>query len=298
VVLSQTVFLAKPLRRKGGSLANGFSRKAAKTQRWFSGKVAKIFLVSLRLGEHFFGAKVFLGGFAAWRALFWRKVFLAAWRLGENLFFQKEKLQLVHDTGNAVFDEFLIEIDEQAKLQTSYFEVGKQLFGMNRGDSLDGFDLNDDLLLHDEIGPEAHIHFKLIPKDRNDLLFVHPQTSFSQFVVHDFLINRLEQSWPKLQMNAIGNIDDDPGNFVFVHWPRGLVLRRIVSQHHDFFSQTGFLANWVSRKDAKTQRWFSGKVAKISLVSLRLCEHFLAQGFLWRLSGLASSLFSNLASNT
>jgi hypothetical protein len=29
------------------------SRKAAKTQRWFSGKVAKVFLAALRLGERF-----------------------------------------------------------------------------------------------------------------------------------------------------------------------------------------------------------------------------------------------------
>jgi hypothetical protein len=69
--------------RKWGFLANGFSRKAAKTQRWFSGKVAKIFLAALRLGESFW-RKVFLAALRLSERFFGARFFLAALRLGES----------------------------------------------------------------------------------------------------------------------------------------------------------------------------------------------------------------------
>jgi hypothetical protein len=123
----------------------------------------------------------------------------------------------IHNARNAVLDEDHVKVDEQAKAFVRQAEIRQKLFPVDRSERLDGFDFDDYLVFHDEIGPEASIYTDTLIDHRNRLLSHGAETSTAEFIRQDGIINGFQQARAEGRVNAEGGVHNLPGDGVLCH---------------------------------------------------------------------------------
>jgi hypothetical protein len=81
-------------------------------------------------------------------------------------------LQSVDNAFDSILDKIYVKINEQAEFQSGQFQIGCELFFMNRLNFFDGFQFNDYHIFYNQIRPKAEIQFNIFVEHRNpDFLF-------------------------------------------------------------------------------------------------------------------------------
>src|ERR1041385_175142 len=134
--------------------------------------------------------------------------------------------QLVGDSGDAVFNQSHVEVDEESKTLVRQTEVGEQLLLVHWGELLDRFHLHQDLVFDDEIGTEACLDpCALI--DHGDLgLPDHSQPTLLQFPGQGRDVDTFQQARPESGVNPKSGIYDLLGEVVFGHYPVQYISRK------------------------------------------------------------------------
>jgi hypothetical protein len=94
-----------------------------------------------------------------------------------------------------------IEIQQQANSISSDPQVGQKLRPMHRKDAFHRLDLNNQLLIDDNIRPEAHLQRSATVTDGHCDLPLNREGRLQQFKAKTFLIDRFQQSRPRLFMD-------------------------------------------------------------------------------------------------
>jgi hypothetical protein len=76
----------------------------------------------------------------------------------------------IDDAGDAIFDERHLKINEQAQSFVGEPKISQKRLLVNRSEHFDGFDLDNDLVLHDEVGSESGIDTDVLIDHGNRLL--------------------------------------------------------------------------------------------------------------------------------
>jgi hypothetical protein len=88
---------------------------------------------------------------------------------------------------------------------------------VNRGEQLDGFDLDDDFVFHNQVGPETGVDSDIPIHHRNGLLTGAAESSLREFIAQNGIVYGFQQPGPEGGMHAKGSIHDLFRNGVFGH---------------------------------------------------------------------------------
>lgn len=105
----------------------------------------------------------------------------------------------------------------QPQLQARNPQVRQHLFLVNRSELLDGLQLDEDQVVHDQIGAETNVEMQVIPHQRDGLFLSDDQPLFRQLVGEDRLVNRFEESRPQPPVNIDGDLENRPAQFIVRH---------------------------------------------------------------------------------
>jgi hypothetical protein len=86
---------------------------------------------------------------------------------------------------------------------------------MNGDNILDGLDLNNDLVIHDNVSPESNIYVDLIVYKRHIYLIGSCNSQLLQLIDERSFIDRFQQAGTEGAMNLDAKIDHDLGYFIF-----------------------------------------------------------------------------------
>jgi hypothetical protein len=159
--------------------------------------------------------------------------------------------QSIHNAFDAVLQMDFTEVDQQPKPPVAQPKLGEQLFAVNFGELLNGFEFNDYLVLDQQVGAEAFVKFQIIVTDGNRNLTLHTQPQFLQFVGERHFIYGLQQSGAGAGVNFERSVKNQFGQFIFgqgsdlvLHRPSGCSCPKRFSR-------------LVSRKGRKGRKGFS-----------------------------------------
>lgn len=150
--------------------------------------------------------------------------------------------QAVDDSLDSVLEADFAEINQQAKVPVAQPKLSEQLFAVNRNQLLHGFELDDDLVLHEQISAETFIERKLVVMDLNRNLTLNSQAPLFQLVRQDDLVNRFEQSRPRLGMNLESGVQNQFGDLIFAKSRDG-ILHDLRPCRHPSRSSSPLLSN-------------------------------------------------------
>ena len=129
----------------------------------------------------------------------------------------------IHDAMDAVFEEFNVEIDQQAETAVGELQVAAELGFVKREDDLHDLVFDDDGVVDHDVHTERVVESDAVIHDRLPFLPDDVEASFGKLVAEAPLIHALDHSRPEVPMND-HRTADDPG--------RQLVLiRRGISEH-------------------------------------------------------------------
>jgi hypothetical protein len=101
-------------------------------------------------------------------------------------------LESVDDTGDAVFDEGDVEVDEQAQAFVGQLQIGQKLLFVHRRDALQGFDLHDHCILYHQVSVKSCEDVNCLVDHRNGLLASDAQSTLFQFVRQSRFVHRFQ----------------------------------------------------------------------------------------------------------
>ena len=101
------------------------------------------------------------------------------------------------DAANAAFEKLDVESDEQTQRPFESFQVRDDLSDVHSGKLLDGFELDADQTIDDQIGAKTDIESQIVPNEWDRFFLLDRKPAASQFVRQDHLIDRLQQSRPQ-----------------------------------------------------------------------------------------------------
>jgi hypothetical protein len=78
--------------------------------------------------------------------------------------------QIVYDTADAVLDEFIAEIDEQAQALAGQSKIREKLFLVDRYDLFHRLQFEDNEVFDNDVGAISFIEFQIIIRNGNGLL--------------------------------------------------------------------------------------------------------------------------------
>ena len=93
---------------------------------------------------------------------------------------------------------------------------------MNRSETFDGFQLDDNSVLNQQINSISTLEFHILVDDRDRFLAFHGQLAQCQFFREAFFVGGLQQAGPKKTVNLNCCPDDLVGNLVVHHAGRNL----------------------------------------------------------------------------
>lgn len=125
--------------------------------------------------------------------------------------------QSIHDSLNAVLQMDLSKVEQQAKLAIAESELCQDLLPMNAHELFHGFQFNDDFVLDQQIGPKTFLEDQVVVTNWDRHLPLHLEPLLSQFMREGNLVNRFEKPRPGLGMNLECRVEDEFGEFVFIH---------------------------------------------------------------------------------
>lgn len=118
-------------------------------------------------------------------------------------------------------------VDQQTEAFVCEAKLREHLFGMDSREFFDGFQFNDDEVLHNQVRAKTFFKDKVVIPDGDGHLPLHFKSSLPQLIGKDDFINRFEQSRPESVVNVKSRIDDHTGDFIFVHKVRQVADRII-----------------------------------------------------------------------
>lgn len=102
--------------------------------------------------------------------------------------------QAIGDSGDAVLQQFDIEVDEQAQTLITEFQVRKQLGLMNLGNNLYRLKFNDDAVLDEKVEAIAGVDSKPVVDQRQLELSNNAVSTLPQLVFQASLVRGLKQT--------------------------------------------------------------------------------------------------------
>jgi hypothetical protein len=99
---------------------------------------------------------------------------------------------MIHDSLEAVFQDWHIEVDEEANAFVRGFEIGQELRGMNWQHFFGGFDFNYNRIFHNQIHPICGLEFDALITDRQRRLPLKLESPLTQFITKAFFIDRFQ----------------------------------------------------------------------------------------------------------
>jgi hypothetical protein len=99
---------------------------------------------------------------------------------------------VIRNSPDAVLQDGDIEIDQQPDLLVGGFQIGQQLGRMDGQDLLNGFELHDDCVLHQQINPIIAVQLEPLVTEGQMDLASKGKTHLAQFIANAFLICRFQ----------------------------------------------------------------------------------------------------------
>ncbi len=129
-----------------------------------------------------------------------------------NLFFEP-----VDDPDDSILNQAYVEIDEQSQALIGKTQVCHQLLLMHRRNQFQRFDLDNDFVFHNQVGPKAVVDAKRVVNDRNRMLAQNPEAPAFQFMRKDCLVNGFQKARSQARVNPVRGIHDLSGQGIFGH---------------------------------------------------------------------------------
>jgi hypothetical protein len=101
----------------------------------------------------------------------------------------------------AIFQEFGVEIYQQADLVSAQTEIGQNLRHMHRQDMFHRLYFDNDGAFHDEIGTVSPRQVDTLVNQRDDHLPIKGQSTLLQLPAKTFLVHVFQQTRPQRPMN-------------------------------------------------------------------------------------------------
>ena len=130
---------------------------------------------------------------------------------------------------NAVLEEFNVEVDNKADGVTGQLEIRQYLGPMDRRETVDQFDFNNDNGVYQKVQPDLTLEVSTFVGDPDGNLPLHSKTAEPQLATQCHFINRFQESWTKMPIHLDGGAHD-PMRHPQSHRLRA--LRAFVVNHH------------------------------------------------------------------
>jgi hypothetical protein len=139
----------------------------------------------------------------------------------------------VGDSFDTFFEAFGSKINEKAEPTVAQFQLGEQLFAVDRSECFDGFQLDNNQVLHNDVRAKANIENQFIVANGNGNLALDAKACFSKFMGENDFVNGFKQARPQSGVNFEGGIKNLFGNLIFaqvLHWNGGCVFAKSLSK--------------------------------------------------------------------
>ena len=120
--------------------------------------------------------------------------------------------KLGHEAFHALFEQLNVEVHQEAEAVAGELQIGQHLRLMNRRGRIDGFDLDDDGVPHEEVDAIARVEFDIALHDGQHDLSRHGAAAARQLIGETMLISRFEQPWPQRGMDTKPRVDHLSGD--------------------------------------------------------------------------------------
>lgn len=127
--------------------------------------------------------------------------------------------QAVDTTGDAVFQDGFVEVQEIAEFQPGEAEVGLDLFFMSGQYVLHRFELHENLGLHDKISAKSFFEKMRFVADLDGNLACDFKSEVGEFACKRNLIDEFQKSGAQMAVNRDGGFQDLGSDFVLGHKP-------------------------------------------------------------------------------
>ena len=125
----------------------------------------------------------------------------------------------VDDALDAVLQDILTKVDLKPQFSIAKAELCEELLPTDWKKGLDRFDLHNHYILDDRVCPETLLKPKVVINNGDRDLALDLQPALPRFVGENHFIHCLEHARPNFLMQSERNINNGPGNSVFVHRP-------------------------------------------------------------------------------
>ena len=130
----------------------------------------------------------------------------------------------INDALNAMLDQVLAEIDEEAESFVHQPQIGEYLFAVDRIERGDRFHFYDHRIIDDEVGAKAFVEPDPIPCDRNRDLSFHRLAVFAQFMRKQDFVYDFEDAWTESGVQAVGSVNHESCDFILFHTAKTVLL--------------------------------------------------------------------------
>jgi len=117
---------------------------------------------------------------------------------------------------DSVFDQHLIEINEQAERELFQAQVRYDLCSVNRKELVNRLQFQKQFFLYDGIGPEADFDEDALVTEMNRNLTLMLDSPQIQFVAQAGFISAFEQAWAEFPMNGKHRINNCSGEALYI----------------------------------------------------------------------------------
>lgn len=98
------------------------------------------------------------------------------------------------------------EVEQQSERQVQQSQVRERLFHVNRGDGVNGFHLEQQRAVHDEIWPECVREHEFIVREMHRLLSPHGQANAREFCREQAFVYGLHDAGAKVAVQQEGSV--------------------------------------------------------------------------------------------
>jgi len=109
--------------------------------------------------------------------------------------------ELQDSSDDALHQDWDIEVDQQADPFVGQLKVGQKLGLVNRQQFLNGFQFQDDFVLHDQIDLVTTIRFQTFVVDRQDHLPLKAHLPKAKLVAKAFFVSRFQETGAEVAMD-------------------------------------------------------------------------------------------------
>src|SRR5260370_21192362 len=119
--------------------------------------------------------------------------------------------QTVHDSLDSAFELGLSKVYQEAETPVAQAQLSEDLFPVDAQNLFDGFQFDDHLVFHHQVGTKALIKDEFIIPNGDGNLAFDTETLFAQLMSENHFVNGFEQTRTGLRMNPKRRVEDDFG---------------------------------------------------------------------------------------